>query len=154
MLFLCPKQINKTLIQSMVMGNLNKSKETTPTTTTVLKVAPQRTIFHKNWNPLLLLIKLSKEVFLDYQFFMITKVIWNFFWSFIFFPYWKVKIIQRDPKLFKTFPPQNLLNDFWKVIFWKNFRVTLILFTFQNIKNWMDKKNFGSPFLTKKILVA
>ena len=36
---------------SMAMGNLNKSKEITPTTTTALKVAPQRTIFHKNWNP-------------------------------------------------------------------------------------------------------
>ena len=38
-------------IHSMAMGNLNKSKETTPMTTTALKVAPQRTIFHKNWNP-------------------------------------------------------------------------------------------------------
>ena len=35
---------------SMVMGNLNKSKETTPTTTTTLKVAPQRTTIHKNSN--------------------------------------------------------------------------------------------------------
>jgi hypothetical protein len=43
----------------MAMGNLNKSKETTPTTTTALKVASQRTIFHKNFK------KISKELFLD-----------------------------------------------------------------------------------------
>ena len=35
-------------LHSMAMGNLNKSKETMPTATTALKVAPQRTIFHKN----------------------------------------------------------------------------------------------------------
>ena len=34
--------------QCMAMVNLHKSKEPTPTTTTALKVAPQRTIFHKN----------------------------------------------------------------------------------------------------------
>ena len=33
---------------SMAMGNLNKSKETMPTTTTSLKVAPQENIYHKN----------------------------------------------------------------------------------------------------------
>ena len=33
---------------SMAMGNLNKSKETKPRTTPVLKIAPKRTIFHKN----------------------------------------------------------------------------------------------------------
>ena len=32
---------------SMAIDNLNKSKETKPTTTSVLKVAPLRTIIHK-----------------------------------------------------------------------------------------------------------
>ena len=40
------KKINQK--HSMAIGNLNKSKETMPTTTTALKVAPQRTIYHKN----------------------------------------------------------------------------------------------------------
>ena len=35
----------------MAMDNLNKSKETTQTATTALKVAPKRTIIHKNSNP-------------------------------------------------------------------------------------------------------
>ena len=35
----------------MTMGNLNKSKETTQTATTALKVAPKRIIVHKNQNP-------------------------------------------------------------------------------------------------------
>ena len=33
---------------SMTMGNLNKSKKTTLTTTIALKVAPYMNIFHKN----------------------------------------------------------------------------------------------------------
>ena len=33
-------QLDQWLYHSMVMGNLNKSKETKPTTTTALKVAP------------------------------------------------------------------------------------------------------------------
>jgi hypothetical protein len=35
----------------MAMGNLNKSKETTQTATTALKVAPYRTIIHKSKDP-------------------------------------------------------------------------------------------------------
>ena len=38
------------LQHSMAMGIVNKIKETMPTTTTSLKVAPKRIINHKNWN--------------------------------------------------------------------------------------------------------
>ena len=39
------------MLHSMAMDNLNKSKETTQTATTALRLAPQRTIIHRNQNP-------------------------------------------------------------------------------------------------------
>ena len=62
-----------------------------PTTSTSLKVAPQRTIFHKNWNPPFgpHIIKVSKEVFLVYQFFFsLTKklLLLMLWWSLAWFP--------------------------------------------------------------------
>ena len=43
------------------MVNLNESNETTPMTTTALKVEPYRTTIHKNWNhPFLTKIYLVK----------------------------------------------------------------------------------------------
>ena len=53
------------IVHSMAIGNLNKSKETKPTTTTALKVAPKRAIIHKNFIPPLFgpyFIKFSKTV--------------------------------------------------------------------------------------------
>ena len=52
---------------SMAMGNLNKSKETTPTTTTASKYIPRRTKISINWNPTFWTFFL-KQIFKDKNF--------------------------------------------------------------------------------------
>ena len=57
--------LNHRFSHSMAMGNLNKSKETTPTTTTASKYIPRRTKISINWNPTFQtsLHKISKVIF-------------------------------------------------------------------------------------------
>ena len=79
-------------------------------------------------------------------------MIQNFFLFIQFFMYWKVKKNFRVfRKIFKIFFFQKTLSKFWKKKILKNFRNNLnFFFTFQYIKNWMDKKKFGSLLLSKK----
>ena len=110
----------KWLHHSMAMVNLNKSKETTPTTTTALKVAPQRTIFHKNWNPPfrtslhkisnVIFFRLTKFFFRNKKFFCKEQLLLSFlcivrqkkisersekFWKFLFLKIYFKKNIQK-----------------------------------------------------------
>ena len=74
-------------IHSVAISDLDKSKETTPTTTTSLKLASQRAIFHKNGNPLIQTSVhkiFNRSLFRLPIFFLLKKVIRNFFCPFSF----------------------------------------------------------------------
>ena len=126
----------KWLHHSMAMVNLNKSKETTPTITTALKVAPQRTIFHKNWNPPfrtslhkisnVIFFRLTNFFFRNKKFFCKEQLLLSFlcivrqkkisersenFWNFLFLKiYFKKKRPKGGISIYADFgPPRYVL---------------------------------------------